>query len=322
MPKVSVIITTHSRPTLLPRAIESAFRAAEQAEVVVVDDASADATSEVCQSFPAVKYVRVERRQGVAGARNLGVLASTSDYVSFLDDDDVRLPGSLDLQLAALQSSPEAGLIYGRMLVGGESCEPGDEILPPSCPQGDVFWKLLRRNFIPCGSAVFRKSCLSRVGLLDETIPGLDDWDLWIRIAEIYPIIAVNEPVFVWRRAMRRSQQQSGNTPYLVTKGIELLRHRWLSLPRVASISPSRRRRIWHRYRAGAIHLLLYEALTQCAPGGEFRRSIENVLAALRVSPAEVIRSVFHPQTRDFVCALFKRRVKVLNLSRAGRGGD
>jgi glycosyltransferase involved in cell wall biosynthesis len=321
MPKVSVVITTHNRPTLLPRAIESAFRAAAQAEVVVVDDASTDATSEVCQSFPAVKYVRAERRQGVAGARNLGVLAGTSDYVSFLDDDDVRLPGSLDLQLAALQSAPEAGLVYGRMSVGDESCEPGGETLPLSCPQGDVFWKLLRRNFIPCGSVVFRKSCLSRVGLLDETIPGLDDWDLWVRIAEMYPVIAVNEPVFVWRRAMPRSQHQSGNTPYMVTKGIELLRHRWLSLPRVAPVSPSRRRRFWRRYRAGAIHLLLHEALTQCLPEGEFRRGFKNVSAALRLSPAEVIRSMFHPRTFDFICALFKRKVKVFDASHAGEEG-
>jgi glycosyltransferase involved in cell wall biosynthesis len=317
MPKVSVIITTHNRSALLPRAIGSAFRAAEQVEVVVVDDASTDATAEVCQSFPAVKYVRVERTQGVAGARNLGILASTSDYVSFLDDDDVRLPGSLDLQLAALQSSTEVGLVYGRMFLGNDSCEPSNEILPLSCPQGDVFWKLLRGNFIPCGSAVFRKSCLSRLGLLDETIPGLDDWDLWIRIAEMYPIINVNEPVIIWRKAMPRSQQQSANTPYMVTKGIDLLRHRWLSLPRAASLSPTRRRRFWQHYRTGAIHFLLHEAFAQCIPEREFQRSCKNVLIALRLNPAEVFRSLFHPRTRDFLRSLNKREVKVFNASPA-----
>src|SRR5258708_12041647 len=42
---------------------------------------------------------------------------------------------------------------------------------------------------------------LSRVGLLDDRIPGLDDWDLWVRIAETFPVIAIETPVTVWQRS-------------------------------------------------------------------------------------------------------------------------
>lgn len=62
-----------------------------------MDDAS---TAEVCRSLPGVKYVRLERNLGVAGARNVGLLATAGEYVAFLDGDDGRLPGSLDLQVA------------------------------------------------------------------------------------------------------------------------------------------------------------------------------------------------------------------------------
>src|SRR5882724_11167373 len=103
MPQASVIIATHNRPHLLPRAIESAFSAGTDVEVVVVDDASTDRTAEVCRSLPSIRYVRADRNQRVAGARNLGIMASTGEYLTFLDDDDLRLPGSLDRQIRALE---------------------------------------------------------------------------------------------------------------------------------------------------------------------------------------------------------------------------
>jgi glycosyltransferase involved in cell wall biosynthesis len=111
MTKVSVIIPTHSRPNLLPRAVDSARSAATEVEIIVVDDASTDQTASVCKSLKGVKYIRLDRNQGVAGARNVGILTSTGNYVAFLDDDDLRLPGSLDLQAAAMEESPEAGFV-------------------------------------------------------------------------------------------------------------------------------------------------------------------------------------------------------------------
>src|ERR1044072_6142560 len=58
MPSVSVIIPTHNRPRLLPRAVESAHAGGEDVEVVVVDDASTDETAEVCRELAGVKYIR------------------------------------------------------------------------------------------------------------------------------------------------------------------------------------------------------------------------------------------------------------------------
>src|SRR5687767_6365924 len=102
MPRVSVIIPTHNRPHLLPRAVESARGAAADPEIIIVDDASTDETAEVCRGLSGVRYLRAERNQGVAGARNLGLLVSAGAYVSFLDDDDVRLQGTLDEQAKIL----------------------------------------------------------------------------------------------------------------------------------------------------------------------------------------------------------------------------
>src|SRR5262245_12205588 len=109
MATVSIVIPTHARPALLPRAVDSARAAGTDVEILVGDDASTDATANVCKGLSGIKYVRVERNQGVAGARNIGIMVSTARYIAFLDDDDLRLPGSLDLQVAALEANRDAG---------------------------------------------------------------------------------------------------------------------------------------------------------------------------------------------------------------------
>ena len=191
MPLTSIIIATHCRPHLLGRAVESARAAGDDIEVIVVDDASMDQTESVARALPDIKYVRLERNQGVAGARNMGLLVSSGEFVTFLDDDDLRIPGTLNEQVKFLRANPAAGLVYGQAIVRDISSE---RVYPLDCPQGDVFWQLLTQNFIPCGSALFRRSCVDRIGVLDSYLAGIDDWDLWIRIAELHPVIALAKP--------------------------------------------------------------------------------------------------------------------------------
>jgi glycosyltransferase involved in cell wall biosynthesis len=100
MATVSVIIPTHARPDLLPRAVDSARQAGADVEIIVVDDASTDATPEVCKNATSSTFE--SKKSGRGRRRNIGIFVSSSEYIAFLDDDDLRLPGSLDLQLAAL----------------------------------------------------------------------------------------------------------------------------------------------------------------------------------------------------------------------------
>src|SRR6188474_1629280 len=127
MPNVSVIIPTRNRCRLLSRAIESARLAGTDVEIIVVDVASDDATTNVCAALAdrgLIHYVRTSRPLAPAAARNAGLLSATAPYISFLDDDDLRLPGSLDKQLVRLESEPEAGMIYGQAFYGDQNGEP------------------------------------------------------------------------------------------------------------------------------------------------------------------------------------------------------
>ena len=264
-PQASIIITTHNRPHLLLRAIQSARESGTNAEIVVVDDASSDETAAVCNSLgDKINYVRVDRNQGVAGARNIGIVTSRGEYLTFLDDDDTRLPGSLDMQVAKLEAAPEAAFIYAQAIVGDQSGRPGRRVSPMDCPEGDIFLKLLTRNFIPCGTVVMRRSCLSRAGLLDNSIAGPDDWDLWIRLSELFPVIAVAEPVIIWRQSNPSSGQGTSQTARLVSMGVRQFQ-KWLVLPRMSAVSPSVKRLLWRSFSERMAERLLWDSFRALA---------------------------------------------------------
>lgn len=280
MPSVSVIIPTYNRPHLLPRAIESAFAAGTDVEVVVVDDASTDETAEVCHLLHRIKYVRLEHNQGVAGARNVGVLASSADYIALLDDDDVRLPGSLDLQLAALKES-DAALIYGQALFGGATDRTAHDRYPLHCPSGDVFWQLLTQNFIPSGSVVFHRSCLLGAGMFDPSLAGIDDWDLWIRVAATNSVAALDQPVLIWRRPSPTSDQGSARAAEIVRLSTTQFRQSWSRMSRVVEALPAMRRKVARQFSQNMASHLACEALRSLSYG-QVLSANRCVLAALR----------------------------------------
>lgn len=290
--RASIIITTHDRPHLLPRAVESARASGNNVEIVVVDDASSDETAEVCQSLSGINYVRVERNQGVAGARNIGLVASSGEYVSFLDDDDTRMADSVDRQIDILETDPQAGMIYGQAIYGDQEGNPTDRLYPVDCPKGDLFWKLLCRNFIPCGSAVFRRSCLSRVGLLDAAIPGLDDWDLWVRIAELHPVLAVELPVMTWRRSAPGSRQGTSKAAQLVSLSVQQF-PKWMKLPRGRDASRRTKRNLWHGFSENMAEHLLWES-ARALRCGEVGEALKSLMTLPRLHPLTMMDIAKH----------------------------
>jgi glycosyltransferase involved in cell wall biosynthesis len=281
MASISLIIPTHSRPHLLPRAVESALAAGTDVEVVVVDDASTDDTADVCRSMKGINYIRLAHRQGVAGARNAGVLTSSAEYIAFLDDDDLRLPGSLDRQLAILRNTPGAALIYGQALIGGATDRFAHDRYPQPCPEGDVFWQVVTQNFIPSGSVLFRRSCLSSTGLLDRSIAGIDDWDLWVRVAALSPVVALDEPVVIWRRPAPDSDQSSARAVEMVALSTRQFRRHWMRMSRAAQASPVVRRRAARRFSQNMASHLVSEAVRSLSCG-QVMRANHCVVAALR----------------------------------------
>ena len=296
MPNIAVIIATHNRCALLPRAVESARLASSDREIVVVDDASEDQTREVCRRWADVRYQRAKRRLGLGAARNVGLIASTAPYVTFLDDDDVRLPGSLDAQIKLLEAQPDAGLIYGKALYGDEGCNANGSSYPEKCRHGDLFWELLRWNFIPCPTVVFRRACLTRVGLLEEDAPGVEDWDLWVRLAELYSVMATDQTVAIWRQGTPASEQFTSHAEKLHREARRLLRDKWLRLPRAVDAGAAPRREAARDFATCASQQLIWEAASRLK-AGRVLESARVALAGARMYPWGVSKKILSLST-------------------------
>ena len=167
-------------------------------QIIVVDDGSTDKTGMIVQELAQgkdspvpIQYIRQDNR-GLSAARNTGIRASRSQYIAFLDADDLWEERKLKEQVAVFQSSgyEKLGVVYcdySNIDRAGVLIQFPCLILDPSV-RGYVLERLLSGNFIASsGSGVLvRRECFDKVGMFDEDLPNCEDWDMWIRIAEVY----------------------------------------------------------------------------------------------------------------------------------------
>ena len=114
-PRFSVIIPAYNSAATLARAIDSVLAQTWPAhEIIVVDDASGDATVEVAAQFgPRIRYLRREHNAGVSSARNYGVEQATGDWLAFLDADDWYFPDRLRLHAEWIAEDPSLDFMTG-----------------------------------------------------------------------------------------------------------------------------------------------------------------------------------------------------------------
>lgn len=200
MPLVSVIIPTHNRAHLLKDAIESALAVRDSSfdiEIIVVDDCSTDATADIAQRYP-ITYICTPRPSGAATARNVGMDAATGDFIAFLDDDDVWLPGNLVPQLAAFETHPEYGVVHGQVLLADSNRNPFGEPQPQGPLTSGWIYEELLEYWPQLGSVVVRTSVAREIGGFDPSLRSEEEWDWILRIAQRYPIGRVAFPAVLF----------------------------------------------------------------------------------------------------------------------------
>ena len=197
MPRVTAVIPCHNGAAFIRTAIKSVLaQTCPDVEVVVVDDSSSDDSAAIVESFgPPVRLLRVAHRN-ISATRNAAIAASDSAFVGLLDHDDAWWPTKLERQLARFDADPRLGLCY----TDTRGVDPqGQEIpgrhnpLPVPRDQTEALGRLLRVNLMATSSVLLRRSGLERVGVFDPVYPRAEDWDLWLRVAQEYPVAAVPE---------------------------------------------------------------------------------------------------------------------------------
>jgi glycosyltransferase involved in cell wall biosynthesis len=287
-PQISVVITTQDRATLLRKAIESVLPSpliSSPEQVIVVDDDSHDETEDVARQF-GVRYVRIADHN-TAHSRNAGLALAQTPYVTFLDDDDVWLPGNMEAQLSALETHPAAAFAYGIAQCATEDLEPILEPLPlqfptPPLPSGLVPEQLHLSNYPQLGVVLFRREAVAAVGGSDPRIRYHQDGDLMLRIAGHHEIVGV-EVVGMLHRLRPPSKARSDY--HWATDRREVTRWR----PRHVGVG-------WKtaaRYRIETRGLFcwhFYEDAAACLDLGHRRDAMICLWRALWISPAHALR--------------------------------
>ncbi|MEH2068025.1 MAG: glycosyltransferase [Nostoc sp.] len=210
MPNVSVIIPTYQRADLVSETIESVLaQTYTDYEIIVVNDGSTDNTREVLAQFKDKITVIYQDNQGLPAARNTGIMASQGRYIAFVDDDDLWLPYKLEKQIPCFESNPNIGLVYSNMVFFKDNRVLSYNMWPKgSHPPGVLQdWMLFMVDYIPVPTVVVRRECLDEVGLFDQTLTSCEDYDLWLRIIEKFPVHFLNELVAFYRLSANSMSQ-------------------------------------------------------------------------------------------------------------------
>lgn len=206
LPDVSAVVATHNRPELLRAAvagiIDQEYDGAIEC-IIVFDRSEPDMTLERDDTTATgharrVRVITNTRTPGLAGARNSGITAGSSELVAFCDDDDEWLPGKLDAQVR---------LMNGRVVaaVSGISVAYADHTTT-RIPEGDRLdlADLVRNRVMEAhpSSVIVRRDALEGpIGLVDEELPGsyAEDFDWIIRAARAGDIAIARGPFVLVR---------------------------------------------------------------------------------------------------------------------------
>lgn len=203
MAVISVIIPAYNAEKTILETIQSLQKQTfPDFEIIVINDGSIDKTVELLNSIdePRLKVFSY-LNGGLPVARNRGINHATGKYITFIDADDLWTPEKLADQLAALQQHPEAGVAYSWTAFIDEN----SEFLyawEPIYYQGDVYPKLLLRNFISSGSNLLvRREFIAAAGKFDPELKSAEDWDYYIRLAALCQFVLVPKYQILYRRS-------------------------------------------------------------------------------------------------------------------------
>lgn len=196
-PLVSVVIPVYNRRDTIVKAIRSVLdQTYPNTEVLVIDDGSGDGTLGVLRQF-APNQIRIvsQSHKGANAARNLGIKESIGEFIAFQDSDDEWLPDKLERQILYMEENGyEACYCPFSLYENGECLEhfPQDYRNKEKYER-DLLDILRIYSVISTQTLVIHRNIIRDVGLFDEEMPRLQDYEYVIRIAQKKRIGYVDE---------------------------------------------------------------------------------------------------------------------------------
>lgn len=169
-------------------------------EFLIVDDASTDHTPAVLDSCsdPRIRILRNRSNLGLTRSLNRGLAEAGGEYVARMDAEDISLPARLLRQSEFLDSHPAVGVVgshYAHIDRRGKVVQ----IFRPPGRDGEIRDRLWRGNPLAHGSVMFRKEVIQRAGGYRREFRLAQDYDLWLRLADVCRMAVIPEVLYQWR---------------------------------------------------------------------------------------------------------------------------
>jgi glycosyltransferase involved in cell wall biosynthesis len=184
-PLVSIVTPSYNQGQFIRATIESVLaQDYPHIEYIIMDGGSTDETAAVARDYASRLIWISERDRGQSHAINKGFRLAKGEIVSWLNSDDVLLPGAVSRAVRAFQEDPSLRAVYGEgYLMDREGRITGR--FPHTQPLN--LWKLVHlSDYILQQTVFFCKAVFEEVGYLDEDLHYAMDWDILIRIAKQY----------------------------------------------------------------------------------------------------------------------------------------
>jgi glycosyltransferase involved in cell wall biosynthesis len=199
MPLVSIIIPTYNRAHIIERALHSVTnQTLQDFEIIIVDDASTDNTTEVIDQFddPRIRYLQHNENRFAGAARNTGMEAATGKYIAFLDSDDAWLPLKLERQIGLLEGKDaDCGCSYTGAIINVEGGLVKNKTYEPTY-SGEAFDDYLLQKFtIWTPTFMFRTELLMHVEPFDPKLTRAEDIDFNLRLLKHSKLSCAPEPL-------------------------------------------------------------------------------------------------------------------------------
>lgn len=187
-PLVSIVTPSFNQAKFLRRTIESVLsQDYPNLEYIVIDGGSQDGSVEIIKEFEdKLTYWESKPDRGQTDAINKGFSKANGKYLAWLNSDDVYQPGAVQAAVAYLEEHPDVGMVYGDC-----SFIDANDRKIGMFPAAQTDYDRLRRGYvhIPQQASFFRGKLWRRVGPLDPTFYFAMDYDLWVRLAKIRPLV-------------------------------------------------------------------------------------------------------------------------------------
>jgi glycosyltransferase involved in cell wall biosynthesis len=203
-PLVSVLMSVYNGEPYLSATLASILgQSYDHIELYVLDDGSLDSTWQVLSQAAAdnrVRLLRHEHNQGVPASMNRLFGMANGKYVNRHDADDLSHPDRLLKQVQFLEANPKVGLVGTRVQLIDAEDEPLDRpYFATATTNAEIQVELLHSNCLCQGSVMFRRQLLDEVGAYESDNIGSEDYDLWLRMAEVTELAMLDEVLYHYR---------------------------------------------------------------------------------------------------------------------------